>query len=93
MTYDLSQLQVIFNVFAISSLTGLAILCALLKRDNDKLAVELRDRMSNGPKPAPKHDQAIAPHEVLAASDENIRQYVSRRSQNWIEPQKTLPNV
>lgn len=87
MAIDLSHLQLIFNVIAITGLTSLAAICTMLKRDNQKLAIELRNQDGHDPYPAPEPEKdAVAPHK--ASGDENIRQYVSRRIPDWIETQK-----
>ncbi len=89
MAIDLSHLQLIFNVIAITGLTSLAAICTMLKRDNEKLAMELRTQSGHDPQPASaRENEAIAPQETLASGDENIRQYVSRRIPDWIETQK-----
>jgi hypothetical protein len=44
MELDPTKLQLIFNVGMITGVTSLAVICRLLKRDNQKLSVELKQR-------------------------------------------------
>jgi hypothetical protein len=90
MAIDLPHLQLIFNVIAITGLTSLAAICTMLKRDNQKLTMELRNQDGDDPDraSAPENDR-IAPYTALASGNENIRQYVSRRIPDWVEIQKT----
>jgi hypothetical protein len=92
MTYEPTHFQLIFNVVALTGLTSLAVICGILKHDNDKLIVELRKRHWHGlkiragrpPSQASANRGTIAP----AEDREDIRHYVSRRLQDWIEIQK-----
>jgi hypothetical protein len=83
------QLQLIFNVIAITAVTSLALICSLLKRDKDHLATELnRRRIQRATAPAmqPARAPSASAAPVAAAMDQDIRQFVARRAQSWITP-------
>ncbi len=61
MAIDLPHLQLIFNVIAITGLTSLATICTMLKRDNQKLAMELRSQGAHVPQPASAPEQNAIP--------------------------------
>jgi hypothetical protein len=87
MANDLAQL--IFNVIAITGLTSLAVICRMLKRDNEKLTVELRERNGHTLKIRTRRmPRASVLAKRPASPEEDIRQYVSRRMDKWIEIQQ-----
>jgi hypothetical protein len=92
MGFDLPHLQLIFNVIVITGFTSLALICALLKRDNDKLAIELERYRDQGEDDAqiltasPVQLIPAAVHEDFHKQD--IRKYVSYRMRDWSELQK-----
>jgi hypothetical protein len=93
MEFDPSHLQLVFNVIAITGLTSLALICSILKRDNEKLRGELGRRApdTRGSQPVPPASATsvctITRKGVPANSDQDIRRYVSRRMHDWIKVQ------
>ncbi len=86
---ELNQLQLIFNVVAITAITSLAVMCALLKRDKDKLAAEIsvRTNRSLNQSQAPAATPQPAPRvPVPSSTQQDIRQFVAHRAQGWMAP-------
>lgn len=89
MEFNQPQLQLIFNVIAITTITSLAVMCALLKRDKDKLATEINLRRNQSlnqsktpattPQPAPRASEP-------SGTQQDIRQFVAHRAQGWMAP-------
>jgi len=89
MEFNQPQLQLIFNVIAITAITSLAVMCALLKQDKDKLATEInlrRNRSLQSSKtpaaPPPPLLRVPAP----SGTQQDIRQFVAHRAQGWMAP-------
>jgi hypothetical protein len=84
------NLQLIGNVVSITAFTSLALICGLLKRDNDKLNTELlRARSLNAAQTHPHAAAApTAPEEPV-----DIRQFVAKRSQNWVAAQHSATSA
>lgn len=98
MELDPTKLQLIFNVTMITGVTTLALVCRLLKRDNQKLAVELLSRQTPAlrgvssasvPDPSAPKQKAlerkavrIAPRAVPVAQ-QDIREFVAQRVHGW----------
>jgi hypothetical protein len=96
MGFDQPALHLILNVVMTTCATSLALICYLLKRENERLTAELDIR--NGDEPLhsiPKAQEKIdgkpscAP--VLKAvppihqdEQQDIREYVKRRSHDWV---------
>jgi hypothetical protein len=76
------NLQLIGNVVSITAFTSLALICGLLKRDNDKLSAELQRARLNAAQSAPRVPQ-------LAEEPVDIRQYVASRAQTWVAAQSS----
>ena len=71
-------LQWIVNVTGITGVTGLLMICCLLKRDNRALAAEVRSlRQRQG-----KTNAAIE-QTPQGVGNADIRQYVARRMESW----------
>lgn len=94
-----SQIQLLFNVIAITAITSLALFCVLLKRDKNKLISELNLRsyqernqpgvstLKEGPPPnleSPPEPARAAASDASAAANQDIREYVARRVDSWI---------
>jgi hypothetical protein len=80
---DQPALQLILNVVMITGVTSLALICHLLKRDNQKLALELTLRREEDRR-NPKILTAQAA--FVCSEHEDIRQYVAVRKHDWIGP-------
>jgi hypothetical protein len=83
------QVQLIFNVIAITAITSLAVMCALLKRDKDNLAAEINRRshgslnQSEAPAALPQPTPRVS---VPPSTQQDIRQFVAHRAQVWMAP-------
>jgi hypothetical protein len=101
MTLDLTHLQLVFNVVAITGLSSMTVICTILKRDKEELTAELkvwRDQGWHGPQPRASHpaSQASAPEGSTIQAptpDPDIRQYVRQRMQEWVEVQSACTNT
>lgn len=86
MTYDAANIQLVFNVIAITGVTSLAVMCGMLRRDNEKLTKELQERSGQALKaPARRQATNVTPK---APASEDIRKYVSQRLDRWMEIQQ-----
>jgi hypothetical protein len=84
------NLQLIGNVVSITAFTSLALICGLLKRDNDKLSAELLSaRRLNAAQPSRR--AAIAP--TAPEEPVDIRQFVAKRAQNWVAAQHSATSA
>ena len=86
MELDQPTLQLIFNVVTITSVTSVALICYLRKRDNQKLAADLnlrqtRDRLHSDIVTVQTAPSASMPEQSPMPQD--IRQFVARRAQVW----------
>jgi len=89
MEFNQPQLQLIFNVIAITAITSLAVMCALLKRDKDKLATEInlrRNRSLHSSKTPAAPPQPTPGVSVPSGAQQDIRQFVAHRAQSWMAP-------
>ncbi|HXP84733.1 MAG TPA: hypothetical protein VN841_08445 [Bryobacteraceae bacterium] len=94
MELDQSKLQLILNVLMITGLTSLALICRLLRRDNQRLTAELHRRPERSRIPLKVSTRKAAPnagvplHSVATPNtpsmlQHDIRQYVAQRMQSW----------
>jgi hypothetical protein len=96
-TMGLDQpLQLILNVIMTASATSLALICYLLKQENQRLTAELHLRNEQGKSLSiPQSQQEIGSEPscapvlnpgslVHADVSPDIREFVKRRSQDWI---------
>jgi hypothetical protein len=106
MRFDQQSFQLAFNVVMITAVTSLTVICRLLRRDNQNLTIELSGRpprkiirpeplsaavntraadrvqASAAPEPAPVARPAVA--------QQDIRQYVAKRSRRWLDVQQSV---
>ena len=73
---ETAQLQLIFNVVAITGVTSLASFCYLLRKDNRKLAAQRQARSTEVARPVPVEDIALA--------DPDIRNFAAHRRTQWV---------
>jgi hypothetical protein len=86
------QIELVFNLIAITAITSLALFCVLLKRDKDKLTAELilwrnelRTRSSlQSLQDESQRDDCPATTDAHPAAHQDIRQFVALRVQGWI---------
>jgi hypothetical protein len=86
---ELNQLQLIFNVVAITAITSLAVMCALLKRDKDKLVAKINlhsNRSLNQSKAPAMPSQPTPRVPAPSSTQQDIRQFVAHRAQGWMAP-------
>jgi hypothetical protein len=78
------NLQLIGNIVTITSFTSLALICGILKRDNDRLTAQLQHWRNQNKTRAgiPARTASKVPETPQEPVD--IRQFVARRSQNWV---------
>jgi hypothetical protein len=85
--------QLMFNLLAIVAITSLALFCILLNRDKNKLITGLKQRLSQKgkqpkrpvileAKPVPEPSPTATP-EAPPATEQDIRQFVARRIDDW----------
>jgi hypothetical protein len=94
MQLDQPQLQLIANVVGITAVTSLVLICAILKRDKDKLAAEMKLRAQETalPSAAPASPPEPAPRpSVTANTRQDIRQFVAERARVWMPPSPSNP--
>jgi len=96
MGIDQSFIQLILNVVMTTSATALSLSCYLLKQENQKLNTELRVRNERGQSLSiPQSQQEIdsepncapvlnAGSRASAVACPDIREFVKRRSQDWL---------
>jgi hypothetical protein len=86
---DISHLQLIFNVIAITGITSLAWCCYILKRENQAL---LAAKLTSSPErrsadSTPDQGAAIRKEPNSPPVPEtDIRQFVTQRAQGWTAP-------
>jgi hypothetical protein len=87
------QIELVFNLIAITAITSLALFCVLLKRDKDKLTAELilwrnelrtRSSLQSLQDESQRDDSPAAAPDTHPAAHQDIRQFVARRVQGWI---------
>ena len=93
MGIDQPALQLILNVVTTTAATSLALICYLLKLDNQRLTAELHLRKEqaqslpnlNAPRKIGSETNCLpAPaSNAVEPVHQNIREYVKRRSQDW----------
>ena len=88
MGFDRSALQLFLNVTVITGVTSLALMWYLRRRDAKKAPVEFSFREEQPPLPAVSA-QTPEPFECAPSADQDIRQYVARRSREWVSVVKT----
>ena len=85
---ETAQLQLILNVIGITGVSSLASICYLLRKENRKLAGQLRHAAASQPAVQNRDRQAPLPPVVdLAASPaiQNIRHLAADRRKGWVE--------
>lgn len=91
MVLDQPQLQLVFNVIALTGVSAFGTISYLLKRDYEQLLAKIntsREQDQHHPKepaalPAP---EARPARDVPPARDTDIRRYVTQRAQTWTAP-------
>jgi len=101
MRIDLRALTLFLNVVVLMSLTSWALLLCLRRRDKKRLRARLivppgrpfvtaPERTDEGAK-EPRSKSECAPIlNTLPSGEEDIRQYVARRSREWASTAKTI---
>jgi len=75
---ETAQLQLIFNVVAITGVTSLASFCYLLRKDNRKLAAERQAPSKEVARPLPVE------RPVVIQADPDIRNFAAHRRTQWV---------
>ena len=101
MGFDQRALQLLLNVVAITGVTSMALMWHLRRRDNKKLQVNLSlqkqqgpfvpvpAQTDHGPKELGGESEGCATRNTTPGGDQDIRQYVARRSREWASAAKT----
>ena len=100
MRIDLRALALFLNVVMITSLTSWALMLHLGRRDNKSLRVRLILRpgrsfvpvsaqTGEGPKESSGKSECASILNTLPSGEEDIRQYIARRSREWASTAKT----
>ena len=76
--------QLIGNIVTITSFTSLALICGLLKRDNDRLSAQLQHLRSYAKRAAMPLAQPASAAPAAQTEPVDIRQFVAQRAQNWM---------
>lgn len=91
MGFDQRALQMLFNVMVITGITSSALMCYLRRRDDKKLPafVPVPARVDEGAKELGGEAEGPAILNTTPRGDQDIRQYVARRSREWASTAKT----
>ena len=87
---ETAQFQLILNVIGITSVTSLASLCYLRRRDNRKLAGQVERAAAPQPTVEPADRQAVPMSRVVAPAappivHKDIRHLAADRRTGWVE--------
>ena len=75
---ETAQLQLIFNVVAITGVTSLASFCYLLRKDNRKLAAERKAGSNQVARPV------LVERPAVIHADPDIRNFAAHRRAQWV---------
>ena len=76
-----TQLQLAFNVVAITGVTSLASFCFLLKKENRKLASKLG---GENKQEDPGHAVEVV-HDTVPTTDKDIRAFAADQRSKWVD--------
>src|SRR2546426_1182442 len=107
MQFDLASLQLVVNIVMITAVASLAVICDLLRRDNQKLTLELSLQLEQAAATTREiphaqwtpdlvgnllpESESVAVLHALPVIHPDIRQFVSRRAQDWTIPSAVDP--
>ena len=80
---ELLNFQLVGNIITITALTSLALICGILKRDNDRLNAQMQHSRRE------KAQRAEGTSPVTTPKPVDIREFVAQRSQTWMNPQSS----
>ncbi len=91
MGFDQRALQLLFNVMVITGITSSALMWYLRRRDDKKLPafVPVPAQADEGAKELGSEAEGPAIFNTTPRGDQDIRQYVARRSREWASAAKT----
>jgi hypothetical protein len=76
-----TQLQLVFNVVAITGVTSLASFCFLLKKENRKLA----SRLGGEIKREASDNQVEVAHAAATSAEKDIRTFAADQRARWVD--------
>jgi len=76
-----AQLQLVFNVAAITGVTSLASFCYLLKKENRKLASRVGGEIN---REAPDNRVEVA-HATVTSTEKDIRTFAADQRARWVD--------
>ena len=73
-----TQIQLAFNVVAITGVSSLATFCYLLKKDNRKLAAGLKVETR------PQESRTVSARRTTPTAPQDIRRFAANRRAEWV---------
>jgi len=83
MELDQPALQWLLNVVMITGFTSLVVLCYVLKKENQKITLELARRQLRDDAPAVSISEQKTDRTKSPVQHQDIRDFVARRSRDW----------